>query len=338
MTGWSWYTLEINAMQSNKKIVVIGGGHGTSVVLASLADTGMELGAVLTMADDGGSTGRLREQLGVSAIGDIRQCLAALSPEPDLADLFSYRFVDGELSGHSVGNLILAAAELRSGSISRGIAVAKKILGIKAEIVPSTEEKCNLLLRLGAHEIKGVHEVSTTDFGGEKPDLYLEPAANLFPGADKLIREADLVIIAPGNFYCSIIPALLVNGMDESINASRAKVVYICNLVNRNQQTDGFKVNDYIDEMNRLSGGLRIDEVIYNTAHIREDCMREGEQQVQVDEDTVGNLGYKLIGREVSDNEKVVPREGDKIAYTRSLARHDKAKLKKVLADILGNI
>jgi uncharacterized cofD-like protein len=325
-------------MHDGKKIVVIGGGHGSSVVLSSLSNTGAQLGAVLSMADDGGSTGRLRKQYGVSPVGDIRQCLVALSKDPGLAELFSYRFREGELNGHSLGNLILSAGELQKGNLIRAIAAAKKMLGVDAEIAPSTEDNCNLRLRLGDGEVSGVYKIANTDFGDEKPDLYLEPRAKLSAMAARLIREADLIIIAPGNFYCSIIPALLVEGMDESINDAKAKVVYICNLLNRRFHTEDYKVGDYVYEINRLTGGLRIDEVIYNTSSINKECLREGERQVQLDEENGDNREYKLVGREVSDSEKVPVDGGDKIASVRSLARHDRTKLRKVIIDILGNV
>lgn len=318
-----------------KNIVVIGGGHGTSVVLSSLSEPGFHLSGVLSMADDGGSTGRLRKELGVSAVGDIRQCLVTLAANKEVAELFSYRFKDGELSGHSLGNLILSAGELQSGSIEKSIGIAKKALGVKTDIIPSTEDKCQLVLGLGEKEVTGVYDIANTDFGGTKPKLSLRPEAELSESAAKAIREADYVIIAPGNFYCSIMPALIVGGMAAAINDSSARVLQICNLVNRTGQTAGFNVTDYVEETRRLSGGISIDALIYNTAEISDDCLREDEEQVG--SEGVSAKGYELIGREISDGEKVVGNENDKIAAVRSLVRHDKQKLGSVLREVLGS-
>ncbi len=319
---------------NDKNVVVIGGGHGTSVVLSSLAGSGFNLSGVLSMADDGGSTGRLRKELGVSAAGDIRQCLVTLAADPEAAKLFSYRFESGELKGHSLGNLFLSAGELQTGSIEKSIDLSKKALGVNANILPSTEDKCELILDTGANQISGVFDIANTDFNSVKPNLSLEPSAKLADHAGKVISEADFVVIAPGNFYCSIMPALLVKGMVEAINNSSAKVIQICNLVNRANQTAGFKATDYVEEIKRLSGDLGIDTLIYNTSQISGDCLREGEEPVSFDDLTAA--GYKLVGREISDGEAVINNGNDKIAAVRSLVRHDKNKLRGVLMEVFN--
>lgn len=313
----------------NKNIAVIGGGHGTSVVLKSLSGSGAHLSGILSMADDGGSTGRLREDLGVSAVGDIRQCLVALSSRPEIADLFSYRFESGSLKGHSLGNLFLGAGEKRTGSLARSIELAREALGVNSEILPSTDDNCHLFLDLGNKRVKGVYAIANTDFAGSKPELSLEPAAKINEQAKKALEKADLIIIAPGNFYCSIIPALLVDGMAEIINNTKAKTILISNLVNRAGHTDDFKVTDYIKEIIRLSG-VRPDGVIYNTADISEDCLRPGEAAVGVGAET----DNKFLGRDIADSQKVQANDKDKIAAVRSLVRHDPAKLENAIKEI----
>jgi uncharacterized cofD-like protein len=165
--------------------------------------------------------------------------------------------------------------------------------------------------------------------------LSLQPTAKLSESAAAAINEADFILIAPGNFYCSIMPALLVNGMTEAINSSHAKAIFITNLVNRQVHTQGFKATDYVDEVRRLAGEVRIDALIYNTALVADECLREGEEPVrQPDKKT----DYQLIAADISDSEKVPGSGNDEIAGVRSLVRHDKAKLARVLAETMENI
>lgn len=321
---------------AGKKAAVIGGGHGTSVVLSALSGQGYKLSAILSMADDGGSTGKLRDEMGASAVGDIRQCLVALSSNPKAAELFSYRFEADNLKGHSLGNLILSAGELENGDIEHGIDIAKRLLGVDEDILPSTKDKCGLVLDVAGKHVRGVYNIANTDFEGNKPELALEPPAMLADSAREAIADAGAVIIAPGNFYCSIIPALLVNGMAEALNATSAKVIYLCNLVNRKGHTWGFRPGDYIAEARRLAGDIGIDAVIYNTAPIAGECLREGEEPVGPDSPEGKN--YKLVGLDIADAEKVESNANDKIAAVRSLVRHDKEKLAVALNDTIGGL
>lgn len=313
-----------------KKIAVIGGGHGTSVVMRSLSGSGVELSAILSMADDGGSTGRLRVELGSSAVGDIRQCLAALSTKPDIAELFSYRFESGSLKGHSLGNLFLAAGEKRTGSLEKSIEIARKTLGVVDSVIPSTNDDCHLVLKMPDKEARGVYEIANVDFAGEKPDLSLVPEAKISAQAKSAIEKADFIVLAPGNFYCSIIPALLVDGMADFINNSLGKVIFVANLVNRNTHTNGFKVDDYLAETKRLAG-ITPDGVVYNTAPIPVDYLREGEETLSPDPPSYKNS----LGRHIADEQRIKADPTDKIAAIRSLVRHDPAKLRSALNEII---
>lgn len=323
-------------MSEIKNIVVIGGGHGTGVVLSSLADSGFDLCALVSMADDGGSTGRLRKELGVSAVGDIRQCLARLSTIPEAAELFSYRFEGGELDGHSLGNLFLANGERVSGSLIKSIEMAKKMLGVSTDILPVTEDKPYLHLNTDGKIIEGVHTIATSDFDGKSAEVYLKPESVICEAAENALKEADLIIIAPGNFYCSIMPALLVQGMRDAINFSKAKTVFIANLVNRYNQTDGYGVQDYIDELNRLTGGINIDATLYNTRPIPPQCLRDGEQVVRGDE--TSTTAYKTFARDIADSQPVPVAAADKIATIRSLVRHDQAALNQAITEIIKEL
>ena len=177
-------------------------------------------------------------------------------------------------------------------------------------------------------------KAGTTNFEGESPELSLVPQAKLFVGAERAIAKADMIIIAPGNFYCSIMPALIVDGMKEAINSSKAEVLFISNLVNRDGQTGGFAVADYLKETRRLTD-IEIDAVLYNTASIAPDCLREGEEQV-----STANISdeYEAIGQELADDSPVPNNGADKIAAIRSLVRHDQRKLAEAVREIAGGL
>ncbi len=251
-----------------KKIVTIGGGTGSFMLLSGLREYPVEITAIVSMADDGGSTGVLRDELGVLPPGDVRQCLVALSHSSDmLRDLMNYRFQEGGLSGHSFGNLFLSALEKITGSFAEGVEEAAQILNVKGEVVPVTGTDTSLKVKLADGTIlEGEHEINTSKqlvkVGIKK--AFLHPKAKANPRAIEKILEADLIVIGPGNHYCSIIPNLLVEGVSEAIQRSRAKVVYNCNLVNKRGHTDGYSANDYVEEINSYLGGDRVDFVIFN--------------------------------------------------------------------------
>lgn len=317
------------------KIVVIGGGHGTSIVLASLSKTGHTLSGVLAMADDGGSTGRLRQQSGFSAVGDIRQCLVRLATKPELSEIFAHRFEGGKLDGHSLGNLFLVSGEAQSGNIEDSINIAREALGITAKIIPSTLSKPHLSLKLDEKNVKGVYQIAHTHFEGKTPELSLSPESSISESAKKAITEADLIVIAPGNFYCSIIPTLIVKGMSEAIEESKGKVLLVANLVNRRTQTAGFTPDKYIEEIQRLGGNLHIDAVLYNTAPIPAEGLREGEEQIVARSSADS---YLLLGRDIADMEPARMENSDKINAIRSLVRHDQAKLAAAITEVLGKV
>lgn len=317
-----------------KKITVIGGGHGCSVVLSGLSSYDFDLAGVISMADDGGSTGRLRAQMGVPAVGDIRQCLARLCEDSEQAELFSYRFPSGDLEGHSLGNLFLAAGYLMTGSLYRGIDIARDALGVSTHLIPATDSNPYLLLEQEGKIIRGVHEIATKEIDN-KPNLKLTPNSKISDLAASTINESDLIVIAPGHFYCSIMPALLVDGMIESIKSSDARVVFICNLTSSSLQNKNFGVLDYISEIERLLGSDFIDFALFNTGRIPSERLKENESQVPVEFDQSQISNYKFIGEDILDGEEAQPNPNDKIADIRSRFRHDKVKVAKILNEIL---
>lgn len=317
-----------------KKITVIGGGHGCSVVLSGLASYDIDLAGVISMADDGGSTGRLRTQMGIPAVGDIRQCLARLCNDPELAELFSYRFSSGDLEGHSLGNLFLAAGYLMTGSLGNGIDIARTALGVSTRLIPATDSNPYLLLEQEGKTIQGVHEIATSAIDKE-PNLKLTANSEINDMAASTISESDLIVIAPGHFYCSILPALLVGGVVDSIKNSKAKVVFICNLTSSDLQNKNFGVLDYVSEIERLLGKDLIDIVLFNTSEIPAERLKKGETQVKSNFNFDIKPEYKFIGEDILDREEARPNPNDKIADLRSKFRHDKVKVAKILSEIL---
>lgn len=316
------------------KVVVIGGGNGTSVVLSALSSNGnYDLSGVISMADDGGSTGRLRNDLGVSAVGDIRQSLALLSENKEYRDLINYRFSSGKLEGHSFGNMLLAAGELTFGNIEKSIKFAADALNVEPRIIPCTLDKTYLFCKSNDSIIKGVYEIANTDLGG-KPEFYLDPKASINPSAKKIIEQADLVLIAPGNFYCSITQSLIVDGMIDAIKNSSAKVVMISNLVNIDRHCKDFSSINYAAELERIVGDKFVDIIVNNIEQIDAEKIKTGESMV-VSSDKQSSE-YKIIGANLVDKNKVEFSSSDKISAIRSLVKHDKKSLAKIVDGIIS--
>lgn len=325
-----------------KKIVTIGGGTGSFTLLSGLKKYPIELSAIVSMADDGGSTGVLRDELGVLPPGDVRQCLVALSDSSEmLRMLMNYRFEEGGLSGHSFGNLLLSALEKVTGSFSVGVEEAAKILNVKGTVIPVTHSDTKLFVQLkngrllqGENEIN--HNFEIQKLGIKK--MYLMPRAKANPRAIKKILSADLIVMGPGNHYCSILPNLLVQGIPEAIQKSKAKVVYNCNLVNKKGQTDNFTLDDYIEAIEKYIGKGRVDFATYNIGQPNRSLLKKYEKEGEIVpfyKALHKNRTYRVIQSDFLSKEKIHFSQGDKIAHTRSFIRHDTEKLAKVLMMLL---
>lgn len=313
-----------------KRIAIIGGGNGSGVVISSLKDD-FDVSAITSMADNGGSTGRLRKELGVSAVGDIRQCLVAFADSENSKNLFSYRFTNGNLKGHSFGNIFLSTIEKATDNLYKAIHQAKNVLDIKnGQIIPITDDKPNLVMAYNGMDVRGVYEIANTEIEGKEAKFKLDPSSAKISGsAMKCIEKADLIIIAPGNFYCSIIPPLITAGVINSIIKSNAKKILISNLVNFSNHTKNFTAADYISEIYRIAKVEFIDILISNNNY-----------DVGTDDEVVklGNLGYsniKIIEDDLVSNEKSNVDPNDKIAQIRSKVNHDKKRLNKIITQIL---
>jgi len=318
------------AETKNPKIVVIGGGTGSFTLLSALKDYTPNITALVNMADDGGSTGQLRDELGVLPPGDVRQCLVALSRSPRVRELFNYRFDQGTLKGHAFGNLFLTALEKMTGNFGEATEVAGEVLNIVGRVEPITHDKVTLVMESADGKVtEGEFRISEGDFGpNTRPVIRLKPDAIINPLARTAIEEADIVVIAPGNLYGSIAPALIVKGVAEALKKTKAKKVYVCNLVTKPGQTDGFTVDEYAAEIERFIGEDVLDVVLYNSEKPSDDLIKryahEGEFPVAWVDEVLDEAHYEARGMALVADQVVETKDsGDAIAHTRTLIRHD---------------
>jgi len=311
-----------------KKITVIGGGTGTFVVLSGLKKYPLDLSVVVTMMDSGGSTGRLRDQLGILPPGDLRQCLVALSDAPLLwRRLFLYRFEKGDLEGHNFGNIFLAALEKVSDSYDKAIETASYVLKTKGNVIPVTFNKLHLVAEYeNGQKVTG--EGLIDENHSEKSRIktaYLEPQGNANPVAIKSIEESDYIVIGPGDLYTSIIPVLLVNNVKEAMKKSSAKIVYIMNMMTKSGQTTNYKASDHVKDLVKYLG-REPDYVLINNGDISEEILSSYKKynEVKVLNDLNKN-GYQIVERDLVDAKKIEKNSSD-ILY-RSILRHDSEKV-----------
>ena len=320
------------------EIVVIGGGTGSFTLLQELKEFTPNLTAIVNMSDDGGSTGILRDELGVLPPGDIRQCLVALSDKPEVRDLFSYRFNAGTLKNQSVGNIILSALELQYDCLEKAIEVTSSLLDIKGSVIPVTTQKHTLVMHDGEEIVRG--ELKITEHAIQDPDVaYLEfdPPAALNPRAADAIASADMVVISAGNLYGSILPALHTDGIAGAIQSSKAKTVAITNLVTKPGQTDGWHVADYVHALERAIGKDQIDRVIYNNAAPSSELLKryasDGEFPVATGADRMREFGAVAVGAALVADKIFHQDENDTI-LRRTLIRHDAVQVGRQLMRI----
>jgi uncharacterized cofD-like protein len=269
-----------------KKVVVIGGGTGMSNLLSGLKQFPLDISAIVTVCDDGKSTGILREEFNIPAVGDIRRVLVALSEtEPLVMDLFNYRFnTTSDLDGHTVGNLLLTAAGEIRGNLSDGIEALSKVLNLKGKVVPLTEDNVTLMAELSDGTIiEGEHNITLRKEKAKINKVYYKEDAIATKKALKSIREADLIVFSMGSLFTSIIPNLLIDSVVKEIENSKAKIVYVCNLMTQPGETDDFKVSDHINKLNEYLGNRHIDIVLANTGKIDKKMASFYETQEQKD-------------------------------------------------------
>lgn len=321
----------------NQKCVTIGGGTGSYVVLSGLKSYPIEISAIIGMFDDGGSTGVLRRELHVMPPGDVRQCLVALS-EPDhvLKELFEYRFYEGFLSGHSLGNIILSALEKNTGSISEAIDSIRTLLNIPHNVIPVTLSGATLCATMhDGEQIVGQDAINKSSLVNRSFTLGLIPDVEINARAQEAILEADKIVINPGDLYTSIIPNFLVKGMKEALLQSHAMVIYVANLMTMNGHTDNLSVVDHQKILADYIHPKNIDYVIYNSVipdnglfHVYN---KQNQHPVKLG-DTAGASGIQFIGEELIDRKIYTQRRGD--ALQRSFIRHNADKLAHILYEL----
>ena len=304
------------------QIVVLGGGHGLSTLLRGLKEHGVGLTAIVTVADDGGSSGRLRRELGVLPPGDFRNCLTALADSESLMTrLFQYRFGEGTgLGGHSFGNLfILAMAEI-SGSFERGLAESSRVLAVQGRVLPSTLQDVTLVALLRGGREGGLKQIvgesRITQASGSIDRVFLEPErVPAYPDAVRAILSADLVLAGPGSLYTSVLPNLLVPGIAEAVRASRALKIYVCNVATQKGETDHYTVADHVAALDAHLGPGAFPIVLANDNLEAGPTLPEGVEMVTLDASalaapvggrrgqTVGTAGasYQLVTSDLVD-------------------------------------
>ena len=311
-----------------QKIVTIGGGTGHYQLLRGLKNRDCNLTAVVNACDNGGHSGELRDEFGVLPPGDSRQCLVALASEESsniLRRLFEHR-IESE-SGKpslSIGNVFIAGLENLTGSQSIALKEAGKLLGIRGRVIPVTEDCFNINARLeDGKELKGQREVSYTDAGSKILEIYAVPVPHVHIEAAEALREADKIVICPGDLYGSIIPNFLVEGMIDAIKSSGAKIVYVCNVVTK-QGTYGFKASDFAGEIERYLK-RSLDRIIVNTKIPTKETQRKylGEKSQIVEDD-------------LPEDARVVRAElvGEYTSERKTLLRHDPIKTAREIMDV----
>ncbi len=327
-----------------KNIITIGGGTGSFTVLSSLKKfNNLNLYAIVSMADDGGSTGKLRDELGVLPPGDVRQCLVALSESDILMrKLFNYRFEEGDLRGHNFGNLFISALEKITGDLDKAISSLENILKIKGKVVPVTLEKTKLMAEFNNGEIIiGEKEIDVSKKISNKniKRFFLNPSPKINPKIKKILQKADIIIIGPGDLYTSIIPNFLVKGIVQEIKNSNAKKIYLPNLMNKQGHTDNFFVSDFIKKIEEYLGENTINYVLYNNKKPAKELLKKyaqkGEYFVEIDENNLKKKYFKAIGKNLIQGNTYKQNKNDKVK--RSLVRHDLNKLGEAIMEIIEN-
>lgn len=317
-----------------KKITVLGGGTGTFVVLSGLKQYDVDLGAVVTMTDSGGSTGKLRVQLGVLPPGDLRQCFVALSEAPDLwRKLFLYRFENGDFAGHNFGNIFMSALEKVSTNYDEVLKTVGFVLKSKGHVIPVTYETTHLcvqyengvVLKGEGYIDENLHEKSRI------MRAFLEPVVGAHESALQRIRESDCVVIGPGDLYTSIIPVLLPEGMKQALKETSAKLIYVVNLMTKSGQTVNYSARDHVADLESYLG-RKIDIIISHDGPIEERIIDwyEDHHEHPVHDDLGKDV--RVVRASVADNTTVEKSKSDTL--TRSILRHDSKKLAAILMKV----
>jgi uncharacterized cofD-like protein len=313
------------------KVITVGGGTGLSVLLRGIKEYTSNITAIVTVADSGGSSGRLRQQFDILPPGDIRNCLVALADAPTLMrDLFQFRFdKSSELSGHSFGNLFITAMTRLTGDFEKAVKETSKVLALRGQVIPST---LNNVMLVAEHKDGSITEGEDQIPKAHRPinRVSLKPDQSVAtPEAIRAIREAQIIVLGPGSLYTSIIPNLLIREITDAIVASNAIKVYVCNVMTQPGETDGYKASDHIRALINHSHPRLIDYCIVNIGEIPPEILKRYQQEdsfsVINDRRNIENMGYRAI------EDDIVITEGD-------VVRHDPMKLAKIIFGFIEEI
>ncbi len=284
-----------------KKVVVLGGGTGLSTLLRGLKEYPLDITAVVSVCDDGKSTGILRKEFKTPAVGDIRRVIVSLAEtEPLVAELFNYRFnTTSDLNGHTVGNLLLTAMTNITGNLSDGIESLSKVLNLKGKVLPVTESNVVLVGKMEDGSIV-VGEHNITEDSRKIKEVYYKSKPKINKKVVTAIREADLIILSMGSIFTSIIPNLLCKDVIDEIDKCNAKVMYICNMMTQPGETDNYKVSDHVKLLNSYLGHKKVDIIIANNGEVSHELAEkyetlEQKDPVIYDEEEVKKLGVETI-------------------------------------------
>lgn len=314
--------------QQQPKIVIIGGGTGLPVLLRGLKKFPLDITAIVTVADDGGSSGRLRDEMDIPPPGDVRNVLAALSDvEPLVEEMFQHRFkTTNELSGHSLGNLILAAMTSITGNFVRAIQEMSKVLNVHGRVLPAASD--SVVLHAEMEDGTVVSGESKIPYSGKKiKRVFLTPeTAKALPESIQAIRQADLIIIGPGSLYTSILPNLLVPKLGNEVSRSKAKKVYICNLMTQAGETLDYTASDHVKAIYDHMNCAFINTILVNSENIPDDILEryseEHAKPVHFDFNGLYELGLEVV-------------QGEIMTLEQGVIRHDTNQVAQILYSIL---
>ena len=315
-------------MQKNKKVVVLGGGSGTSVVVRGLKYFPIDLTCVITVLDNGSSTGRLRQEFRTPAVGDIRKVLSNLSTLPDeIRDVMEYRLETySDLNGHAIGNLLLTSLIRKTGSFKTSIEYLSRLLDVKQKVLPLSEDLLTLMAETKDGEvIEGEAEITAANKRFER--LFYKEIPTVLPDVIDAINEADLIILSTGSLYTSLLPHLICEDVCNAIRGSKAKVMYICNAMTQPGETEDFTVTDHVDEIEKYLGKDEIDVVVGSNSKISNTMLKkyankERKAKVEIDHDEIAKRKFEFI-------------EKDLITIADGTIKHDSLKVSSVIFEYL---
>ncbi|SDP04455.1 gluconeogenesis factor YvcK family protein [Selenomonas ruminantium] len=301
-------------------VAVVGGGHGLSVLLRGIKAATSNVTAVVTVADDGGSSGRLREEFGIIPPGDLRNCLVALADtEPLMEKLFQYRFKgETELAGHSFGNLFIAAMNEVTGDMEQALQESSKVLAVKGQVLPASKDHVRLdAIMEDGTVVEGESQIPEVHKRIKRVRLFPEKVQPVQSALDAL-TNADAIILGPGSLYTSIMPNLLVDGVAEAIRKSKAIKIYICNVMSQPGETDGYTASMHAKAIIDHGGKGIIDYMLVNDAAISPEMQEyyasKGAYPVEVDEDAINALGVGFVKADIINENEVIRHDPDKLS------------------------